>query len=143
MIAIAVDDEILMLGALEAAIKASPDITEVAKFSDCEKALEFVKENEMVKVVSYQGNPFTVEENKAHFTLWAMMAAPLILGNDIRDFIKADGTVDTDNKILEILTNKDVIAIDQDKLGIQCSRVKTNGITDVLVKPLENNDNSC
>ncbi|MBR4890443.1 MAG: hypothetical protein IKU15_04060, partial [Clostridia bacterium] len=69
----------------------------------------------------------------------AMMAAPLILGNDIRDFIKADGTVDTDNKILEILTNKDVIAIDQDKLGIQCSRVKTNGITDVLVKPLEEN----
>ena len=82
----------------------------------------------------------TVEEYKSHFTLWAMMAAPLILGNDIRDFIKADGTVDADNKILEILTNKDVIAIDQDKLGIQCSRVKTNGITDVLVKPLENNE---
>ena len=82
----------------------------------------------------------TVEENKSHFTLWAMMAAPLILGNDIRDFIKADGTVDTENKILEILTNIDVIAIDQDKLGIQCSRVKSNGFTDVLVKPLENNE---
>ena len=82
----------------------------------------------------------TFEENKSHFTLWAMMAAPLILGNDIRDFIKADGTVDTDNKILEILTNKDVIAIDQDKLGIQCSRVKTNGFIDILVKPLENNE---
>lgn len=82
----------------------------------------------------------TVEENKSHFTLWAMMAAPLILGNDIRDFIKADGTVDTDNKILEILKNKDIIAIDQDKLGIQCSRVKSNGFTDVLVKPLENNE---
>ena len=80
----------------------------------------------------------TFEENKSHFTLWAMMAAPLILGNDIRDFIKADGTVDTDNKILEILTNKDVIAIDQDKLGIQCSRVKTNGFIDILVKPKMN-----
>ena len=45
MIAIAVDDEVLMLGALEAAIKASPDITEVAKFSDCEEALEFVRDN--------------------------------------------------------------------------------------------------
>jgi two-component SAPR family response regulator len=45
MIAIAVDDEPLMLGALVAAIEASPDITEVNKFSDCEKALEFVKEN--------------------------------------------------------------------------------------------------
>ena len=43
MIAIAVDDEALMLGALVAAIEASPDITEVAKFSDCEEALAFVK----------------------------------------------------------------------------------------------------
>ena len=45
MIAIAVDDEALMLGALVAAIEASPDITEVAKFSDCDQALEFVKNN--------------------------------------------------------------------------------------------------
>ena len=82
----------------------------------------------------------TYEENKSHFTLWAMMAAPLILGNDIRNFIKADGAVDTDNKILGILTNKDVIDIDQDKRGIQCIRLKTNAVTDVLVKPLENNE---
>ena len=45
MIAIAVDDEALMLGALVAAIEASPDITKVASFSDCEEALEFVKNN--------------------------------------------------------------------------------------------------
>ena len=82
----------------------------------------------------------TYEENKSHFTLWSMMAAPLILGNDLRMFINKDGTVDTDNKILKILTEKDVIAVDQDKLGIQCKRVKTNGISDILVKPLENND---
>ena len=44
MIAIAVDDEILMLGALVAAIKASPDISEVLQFSDCDEALDFVKE---------------------------------------------------------------------------------------------------
>jgi two-component SAPR family response regulator len=44
MIAIAVDDEALMLGALAAAIEASPDIAQVARFSDCEEALEFVKE---------------------------------------------------------------------------------------------------
>ncbi len=43
MIAIAVDDEALMLGALVAAIEASPDVAEVAKFSDCEEALAFVK----------------------------------------------------------------------------------------------------
>ena len=45
MIAIAVDDEALMLGALVAAVEASPDITSVAKFSDCEVALEYVKNN--------------------------------------------------------------------------------------------------
>ena len=45
MIAIAVDDEILMLGALVKAISASPDIREVTKFSDCEEALEFVRNN--------------------------------------------------------------------------------------------------
>ena len=45
MIAIAVDDEVLMLGALVEAINASPDITEVAKYSNCEDALEFVKNN--------------------------------------------------------------------------------------------------
>ena len=82
----------------------------------------------------------TYDENKAHFTLWSMMAAPLILGNDIRSFIKEDGTVDKDNKILGILTNKEVIAVNQDKLGIQCKRIKSNGFNDVLVKPLENNE---
>ena len=81
----------------------------------------------------------TYDENKAHFTLWSMMAAPLILGNDIRSFIKEDGTVDKDNKILGILTNKEVIAVNQDKLGIQCKRIKSNGFNDVLVKPLEDN----
>ena len=45
MIAIAVDDEALMLGALVAALEASPDITEVIKFSDCEAALDFAKNN--------------------------------------------------------------------------------------------------
>jgi two-component SAPR family response regulator len=45
MIAIAVDDEVLMLGALVEAIEASPDITQVTKFSNCEEALEFVKNN--------------------------------------------------------------------------------------------------
>ncbi len=82
----------------------------------------------------------TLDENKSHFTLWSMMAAPLILGNDVRDFIKEDGTVDKDNKVLQILTNKDVIAIDQDKLGIQCKRIKTNLFQDILVKPLADNE---
>lgn len=45
MIAIAVDDEPLMLGALAQAISASPDITAVAEFSDCEQTLEYLKTN--------------------------------------------------------------------------------------------------
>ena len=45
MIAIAVDDEILMLGALVAAIKTSPDISEIYQFSDCDEALAFVEKN--------------------------------------------------------------------------------------------------
>lgn len=82
----------------------------------------------------------TYTENVSHFTLWCMMAAPLILGNDVRKFLKDDGTVDEDNEILKIITNKDMIAINQDALGIQCRRFKTNGICDTLVKPLENNE---
>lgn len=78
----------------------------------------------------------TYEENKAHFSLWCMMCAPLILGNDVRKFIKADGTVDTENKVYKILTNKTLIGINQDPLGVQCKRIKT-GLVDVLVKPLE------
>ena len=45
MIAIAVDDEVLMLGTLAAAVKASPDISEVFQFSGCDEALTFVKEH--------------------------------------------------------------------------------------------------
>lgn len=82
----------------------------------------------------------TTEENKTHFSLWCMMAAPLILGNDIRKFINEDGSVDADNKVLEILKNKNLIAIDQDKRGMQAKRISTDGTTDILVKPLENRE---
>lgn len=77
----------------------------------------------------------THEENRSHFSLWCMMNAPLILGNDIRTFINEDGTVDRENKVYQILTNKAMISINQDALGVQCRRVK-KGLTDVLVKPL-------
>ena len=80
------------------------------------------------------------EENRAHFTLWCMMAAPLILGNDVRTFLRRDGTPDTANAAWQIVTNKDVIAIDQDPLGAQCRRMWTNGTQDVLLKPLAGGD---
>ncbi len=81
----------------------------------------------------------TDEENKAHFSLWCMMAAPLILGNDLREFLKEDGSADTENKKLQLLTNKAAIAINQDKRGLQCRRIQT-GSVDILAKPLENKE---
>lgn len=78
----------------------------------------------------------TIDENIAHFSLWCMMNAPLILGNDIRKFIKEDGTVDTESKIYQILTNRTMIGINQDALGVQCRRVKF-GVVDILAKPLD------
>lgn len=81
----------------------------------------------------------TEEENKSHFTLWCMMAAPLVLGNDIRKFIKEDGTPDTDNRTLQIVTNRALIAIDADPLAKPAKRVKC-GRVDILARPLENGD---
>ena len=77
----------------------------------------------------------TYEENKAHFSLWCMMNAPLILGNDVRKFI-LDGKTDTESKVYQILTNKTMISVNQDPLGVQCQRIKT-GLVDILVKPLK------
>ncbi len=82
----------------------------------------------------------TFEENRSHFTLWCFMAAPLILGNDVRKFVLEDGTADSENEILKLLTDRDMIAIDQDALGEQCRRIRTNLVSDTLVKPLENGD---
>ena len=69
----------------------------------------------------------TYSESEAHFIVWCMMASPLILGNDIR--IMSD-------EIRDLVTNKELIGIDRDKLGKQCKRV-VKGAVDVLVKPLE------
>ncbi|HUO31945.1 MAG TPA: glycoside hydrolase family 27 protein [Bryobacteraceae bacterium] len=69
----------------------------------------------------------TNTEYRAHMSLWAMLAAPLLAGNDLR-------SVPPD--ILEILTNKEVIAVDQDPLGKQGKRVAKNGGAEVWARPL-------
>ena len=69
----------------------------------------------------------TDEENRAHFSLWAMMAAPLIAGNDV-----AHMTPETRS----ILLNRAVIAVDQDKLGQQGRRVRRSGDTEVWSREL-------
>ncbi|MGD8321422.1 MAG: glycoside hydrolase family 27 protein [Gemmatimonadota bacterium] len=58
----------------------------------------------------------TDDEYRAHFSLWAVMAAPLMAGNDLRDLM-GDGR--RARSAREILTNHEVIAVDQDPLGIQ------------------------
>ncbi len=73
------------------------------------------------------GNGLTHNEDRAHFTMWCMLSAPLILGNDIR-------TVDP--KTLSILLNGRVIAIDQDPLGVQGYRFMREGDLEVWLKPL-------
>jgi len=67
-------------------------------------------------------------EYKSHFSLWSIMAAPLLIGTDLRT-IKPDA--------LQILLNKDVIAVDQDPLGIQGKQVRDADGIHVIVKPLK------
>ena len=68
----------------------------------------------------------TYNQNMSHFALWCMMAAPLVLGNDLRKITKP---------VLDIVTNRDLIAIDQDPLGKQAKRIR-RGLVDVLARPL-------
>ena len=82
----------------------------------------------------------TNEENKAHFSLWCMMAAPLILGNDIRNFVGEDAKPIENDPVLKIVTNKDLIAIDQDILGKPAKRIKKVSGIDILARPLSNGD---
>jgi alpha-galactosidase len=70
-------------------------------------------------------------EAAAHFSMWAIMAAPLIAGNDVRSM---------SNQIRDILTNTEVIAVDQDPGGIQGTRVVDNGDLEVWMKPLCTHD---
>ncbi len=69
----------------------------------------------------------TEDENRAHFGLWALAAAPLITGNDISKMNKT---------VQSILTDKEVIAIDQDSAGIQGRRIKKDGTSETWAKPL-------
>jgi len=73
----------------------------------------------------------TDTEYRSHFSLWAMMAAPLLIGSDLRKATPAT---------LRILGNRDVIALDQDRLGAQATVVSSDGGHWVLRKPLAGGD---
>ena len=67
-------------------------------------------------------------ENRAHFSLWAILAAPLIAGNDLRNMTP---------EVHDILTNKEVIAVDQDALGREGRRVAKDGDLEIWAKQLK------
>ena len=77
------------------------------------------------------GNGQKVNQDRAHFSMWCMLAAPLILGNDIRNM---------SDETKAIIMNKDVIAIDQDTLGVQGLKVASQDGLEVWFKPLAGGD---
>jgi alpha-galactosidase len=77
------------------------------------------------------GNGMTPSEDRAHFSMWSMLAAPLIAGNDLRDMSEAT---------VLILTNEEVIAVDQDPLGVQGFRYLDEDGLEIWFKPLVGGD---
>ena len=73
----------------------------------------------------------TLDENRTHMTLWAILAAPLLAGNNLTQL-----TTD----ITAILTNRDMLAIDQDSLGHQGDRIFAEGPVEIWSRPLANGD---
>ncbi len=71
----------------------------------------------------------TEDQYRTHMTLWVILAAPLLAGNDLSKMSPAT---------LAMLTNKEVIAVDQDPLGKQGDRVSAVGPTEIWSKPLSN-----
>ncbi|CAN1769881.1 unnamed protein product [Linum perenne] len=69
----------------------------------------------------------TTEEYRSHFSIWALAKAPLLIGCDVRSM--SNGTY-------EILSNTEVIAVNQDKLGVQGKKVKKDGDLEVWAGPL-------
>lgn len=77
------------------------------------------------------GRGMTYEEDKTHFSMWCMMTSPLLAGNDLRSM--SDETI-------EILTNKEVIAVNQDTLVYQARRMRDDGDQEIWGKPLKSVD---
>jgi alpha-galactosidase len=77
------------------------------------------------------GNGMSENEDRAHFSMWCMLAAPLISGNDLQNMSP---------ETLGILVNKDVIAVNQDPLGIEGFVYSTNNAVEIWFKPLDHGD---
>jgi alpha-galactosidase len=77
------------------------------------------------------GNGMTAAEDRAHFSMWAMLSAPLIAGNDLASMSK---------ETLSVLANSEVIRVDQDPLVIQAFRYLSRGDLEVWFKPLDKSE---
>ncbi|WP_229211663.1 MULTISPECIES: glycoside hydrolase family 27 protein [unclassified Duganella] len=77
------------------------------------------------------GNGMSEDEDRAHFAIWAMLASPLILGNDLRSMPEAKR---------RILTNKEMIAISQDRLGMPALKFMDGGRLEYWARPLADGD---
>lgn len=77
------------------------------------------------------GNGQKQNEDRAHFSMWSMLAAPLILGNDVRNMSE---------ETKSIIMNKEVIAVNQDRLGVQGLNFKKEDGLEFWFKPLEGGD---
>ena len=77
------------------------------------------------------GNGLTPNEDRAHFAMWSMLAAPLIAGNDLRSM---------PTNVRDVLANRDVIAVDQDSLGVQGFRYAVRDSVEIWFKPLVGGD---
>jgi len=75
----------------------------------------------------------TADEYRAHFSLWSILAAPLLAGNDLRDM---------KSEIHDILTNKEVIAVNQDPMGRQARRVRKDGDLEAWAKQMQDGSRS-
>lgn len=73
------------------------------------------------------GRGMTYDEDKTHFSMWSMMCSPLLLGNDLTKM--SDST-------LQIITNKEIIALNQDPLVYQARRIRKDNDVQVWAKPL-------
>jgi alpha-galactosidase len=69
----------------------------------------------------------SINEQRLHFTIWSILSAPLLAGNDLTQMSDATRA---------ILTNAEVIALDQDPLGLEGALVRSEGQVDILAKPL-------
>lgn len=87
---------------------------------------------DMMVLGNFRGKPtrLTEDEQITHFSLWSMLAAPIILGCDLTQ---------VDDQLLAIIGNKEVLEVNQDRLGIQGKKIKAKGDVEIWKKELNNN----